>query len=112
VTVFPEGGTFAGDELRAFAGGAFHAARGLDVEVVPVGLAYPAGTEYVEDAFVDHIANIAGNQHVPVGVAVGEPFKPHGAADHAVQKCESAVANLVQQARASIPPYARFVEPA
>jgi 1-acyl-sn-glycerol-3-phosphate acyltransferase len=42
VSVYPEGTTYIGDDVRAFSPGAFAAARGLAVDIVPVGLAYDA----------------------------------------------------------------------
>lgn len=102
VTVFPEGTTFPGDELRPFAAGAFAAARGLDVDVVPVGLAYPAGTEYVEDTILDHLANLTGRRRLPVGVAVGAPRRPEGRPERLVRACETDVAALIERARARL----------
>ena len=102
VTVFPEGTTCAGDELRPFAAGAFAAVRGLDVDVVPVGLAYPFGTEYVEDRILDHLANLTGRPRVPVGVAVGRPRRPEGRPERLLHACEAEVAGLIARARARL----------
>ncbi|MEZ4454734.1 MAG: lysophospholipid acyltransferase family protein [Nannocystaceae bacterium] len=98
VSVFPEGTTIAGDTLRPFSGGAFAAARGLDVEIVPVGLAYPSGCEYVEERFVDHIANLTGRGRIPVGVCVGAPRRSGGRTQ--VKDLEAEVSGLVAKARA------------
>ncbi|HEV8321443.1 MAG TPA: lysophospholipid acyltransferase family protein [Myxococcota bacterium] len=73
VIVFPEGATHAGDEVRPFRPGAFAALRRLDAEVVPVGLAYEPGTEFIEDGFMDHLARVASRPRLRVGVAVGAP---------------------------------------
>lgn len=102
VTVFPEGTTFAGDELRPFAAGAFAAVRGLDVEVLPVGLAYPVGTEYVEDGILDHLANLTGRRRVPVGVAVGASLRPEGRSERLQQECEADLTGLIARARARL----------
>lgn len=102
VTVFPEGTTFAGDELRPFAVGAFAAARGLDVDVVSVGLAYPVGTEYVEDTMLAHLANLTGRRRVPVGVAVGAPRRPEGRPEQLLRASEVEVAALIARARAQL----------
>src|SRR6478609_5701447 len=40
VMVYPEGTTFAGDEVRPFRAGAFLAAQRAGAEIVPVGIAY------------------------------------------------------------------------
>ncbi len=73
VSVFPEGTTFDGDEVRPFFRGALAMGKGLDVEVVPVGLAYPPGAEYTEDAFVAHVEKFASIPRAVVGMAIGAP---------------------------------------
>ena len=96
VMIFPEGATFVGDEVRPFHPGAFIAARGLPVEILPVGLAYPPGTEYVDMSFVDHVRELARRPRTNVGVAFGEPFealgKPADVAAHAHRMVETLVA--------------------
>ena len=100
VSVFPEGTTAAGDDLLPWNAGAFAAARGLDVEVVPVGLAYPPGAEYVEDSFVDHIANLAARPRLPVGVAIGPPRPIQARHDKLARALEDEVRDLIARARA------------
>lgn len=73
VSVFPEGTTFDGDEVRPFFRGALAMGKGVDVEVVPVGLAYPEGAEYTEDAFLTHVEKFASIPRITVGMAIGEP---------------------------------------
>jgi 1-acyl-sn-glycerol-3-phosphate acyltransferase len=73
VTVFPEGTTYPGDEVRPFKPGVFAAARGLDVEIVPMGVAYPPGVEYWEESFAAHLGRVAARRATRVGAAVGEP---------------------------------------
>lgn len=79
VAVFPEGSTFPGDEVRPFLPGAFAAARGLDVELLPVGIAYPEGTEWFEESFGSHVGKLAGRRRTDVTVCIGEPRRSHGA---------------------------------
>jgi len=100
VMFFPEGATFRGDEVRPFHGGAFIAARGLDVEIVPVGLAYPPGIEYVDVSFVDHVDRLARRPHTRVGVAFGEPFLAEGRATELAERSHAVVQSLVKDARA------------
>lgn len=76
VTVFPEGTTYPGDEVRPFKPGVFAAASGLDVEVIPMGVAYPPGVEYYQESFVAHLGRVAGRWRTPVGAVVGEPRVP------------------------------------
>ena len=54
VIVFPEGTTFAGDEVRPFHAGAFVAALRTGAEIVPVGLAYQrgSGAAFVDESFL------------------------------------------------------------
>ena len=73
VIVFPEGTTFAGDEVRPFKRGAFSAARGLDLRVLPIGTAYEPGAEFVGETFGRHLWRMSQRARTPVWVAIGEP---------------------------------------
>ncbi|MEM6930289.1 MAG: lysophospholipid acyltransferase family protein [Myxococcota bacterium] len=74
VIVFPEGDTFAGDEVRPFQSGAFVAARGLDaVRVLPLGLAYDPGCEFVDESFEAHLLRNAANPSTHVTAVIGRP---------------------------------------
>ena len=99
ISVFPEGTTFAGDELRPFNAGAFAACRKLDVEYVPVGFAYPPGHEFVEHEFLDHVKRVAGRPRTPVAMAVGEPRRIEGRAAKVAAKLHAEVQTLVHEAR-------------
>ncbi len=100
VLVFPEGTTLAGDEVRTFKAGAFVALRKLeDVEVIPVGLAYPEGTEFTERSFVAHIRNICGRPRTKAVMCVGEPLRAEGDAREMAKRAQEAVQSLVYQAR-------------
>jgi 1-acyl-sn-glycerol-3-phosphate acyltransferase len=101
VMVFPEGTTHAGDEVRPFHAGAFLAARGLDVDVVPVGLAYEPGAEYVQPTFVAHLGAVAARPRTRLAAAVGAPLRPadpRSTAEHA----RAAVQALVRRSRAAL----------
>lgn len=100
VSVFPEGTTSAGDTLLPFAAGALAATRGLDVEIVPVGIAYPTGTEYVEESFLEHIRNVGGRPSLTVGLAIGAPLRPAEGAAKLVRELEAEVVRLIARARA------------
>ncbi|MEZ4384223.1 MAG: lysophospholipid acyltransferase family protein [Nannocystaceae bacterium] len=101
VSVFPEGTTSAGDDLLPFSAGAFAAARGLDVEIIPVGLAYPPGTEFTEEAFVDHIVNVNARWRSDVFVTIGAPRKLEGKHTKSAVAIQAAVAELVAESRAA-----------
>lgn len=102
VSVFPEGTTFAGDEVRPFNAGAFVAARKLDVEYVPVGIAYPPGCEFVESSFVEHVAAVAQRPRTPVVMAVGDPLRIDGRANEVADRLHAEVQALVNRARAAL----------
>ena len=78
VIVFPEGTTHAGDQVHPFQGGALAAVRGLDVELLPVGIAYQPGSEFVNESFGQHVLRAAQRIRTPVAVCVGTPV-PAGA---------------------------------
>jgi 1-acyl-sn-glycerol-3-phosphate acyltransferase len=100
--VYPEGTTYVGDEVRAFSPGAFAAARGLPVDIVPVGFAYDAdaGVEYFHTSFVEHLERVASRRRTRVVVCVGEPFPAEGKSTELAARAEEAVRTLVAQARA------------
>jgi 1-acyl-sn-glycerol-3-phosphate acyltransferase len=101
LVVFPEGGTHRGDEVRSFRGGAFVAARALDVEIVPVGLAHEPGAEYVDVDFRTHLRSIAERAESHVEVRVGAPFAAEGNARSLSERAQRAVQELVTDARAA-----------
>jgi 1-acyl-sn-glycerol-3-phosphate acyltransferase len=78
IGIFPEGTTFAGDEVRPFHGGAFIAAARAGAEVLPVGLAYPAasGAAYLDETFMAHLGRMAKSKATRMALAVGEPIIP------------------------------------
>ena len=103
VIVFPEGTTFSDDEVRPFHAGAFAAARGLDVEVVPVGLAYEPGAEFADETFGAHLARVAGRPRTAVAARVGVP-RALGAGQAAAhgEALRDEVQALVRDARAAL----------
>ena len=99
VVVFPEGTTHRGDEVKPFRPGAFAALRGLDAEVLPVGLAYPFGIEYVGIDFMTHVKRVAARPRTRVCMQIGTPFRPEGGARDSASRAHEAVVELVRQAR-------------
>jgi 1-acyl-sn-glycerol-3-phosphate acyltransferase len=73
ITVFPEGTTHRGDDVHELKAGVFAAIGRLDVEIVPIGLAYPPGVEYWQESFLSHLGRFAGRRRTAVGVAIGQP---------------------------------------
>jgi 1-acyl-sn-glycerol-3-phosphate acyltransferase len=103
VSVFPEGGTFPGDEVRPFFPASVAAMKGIDGEIVPVGLAIPPGLEYVVDPFLDHIKALASAPRIRVGMAVGAP-RPHpgGDARKLSESLRAEIQELVHEAREAV----------
>ncbi len=99
VIVFPEGTTYAGDDVRPFRGGAFVATKGLPTEILPVGLAYPPGVEFVDQGFVEHIRSVAARPFTKVQVVVGLPFRCEGTTSEVAEKTHEIVQELVLEAR-------------
>lgn len=100
VIVFPEGTTHRGDEVEPFRPGAFAALRGLDAEVLPVGLAYPHGIEYVGIDFMTHLKRVAARPRTRVCMEIGTPFRPEGSTRATADRAHREVVGLVQRARA------------
>ena len=99
ISVFPEGTTFEGDEVRPFRMGAFVGMQRLDVEVVPVGIAYEPGAEFVDETFLEHLKRSAARRTTRVSVCIGEPFKAEGRAAELGNRLHEAVQSLVHEAR-------------
>jgi lyso-ornithine lipid O-acyltransferase len=100
--VFPEGTTYEGDQVREFRQGAISAMRGLDVEVIPVGLAYDAGIEWVDESFMAHLQKMASRKTTRLVVKVGSPIKvrPGESRPELTTRLHDVVQGLVHEARA------------
>jgi 1-acyl-sn-glycerol-3-phosphate acyltransferase len=99
VIVYPEGTTHVGDEVHRFHSGAFAAAKGLGVQVVPVGLAYAPGTEFGEETFLAHLGRTAGRRRTRVVACIGEPLTIGDDARALADECRARVQSLVHEAR-------------
>jgi 1-acyl-sn-glycerol-3-phosphate acyltransferase len=102
IAVFPEGTTFQGDEVQPFRGGAFVAAARAGIDVLPVGLAYPAasGAAYVNESFVAHLGRMARSDATRMGLAVGPPIRTVGMRAAALaERAHAEVSRLVGVAR-------------
>jgi 1-acyl-sn-glycerol-3-phosphate acyltransferase len=102
VIVFPEGTTHEGDEVRPFLGGAFAAVRGLPAEVVPVGIAYEPGAEFVDEGFVAHLRRVAQRPATRVALCVGEALPAAGDRTTLAADMRKAVQDLVARARGEL----------
>jgi 1-acyl-sn-glycerol-3-phosphate acyltransferase len=76
VSVFPEGTTFADDEVRPFQTGAFVAALHSGARILPVGLAYAkgSGAAFVNESFPKHLARMAAADPSRMALAIGKPI--------------------------------------
>ena len=104
VMVYPEGTTFAGDEVRPFRPGAFLAAMRAGAEIVPVGIAY-GGTEssYLQESFPAHYRRVVGSPQTRIGLVAGEPFRAEDTDVKVIQqRARDEVQALVHRARAAI----------
>lgn len=99
VLVFPEGTTFAGDEVRSFHAGAFTAVRGLDVELVPVGIAYRPGSEFFGETFIEYINRVAGRRSTRVAIKFGTVRLASGKHNEIASDMQREVQRLTNDAR-------------
>jgi hypothetical protein len=60
--------------VRELKGGAFTAAKGLDIDVIPVGLAYTPGHELAGGRTGDHVRSFLARPSTPVWIAIGDPI--------------------------------------
>lgn len=76
ITIFPEGTTFAGDDVRKFHSGGLAAAIGTGAEIVPVGLAYSRDSRaaFLDESFPEHLSRMAAAPPSFVVVSVGAPI--------------------------------------
>jgi 1-acyl-sn-glycerol-3-phosphate acyltransferase len=103
VTVFPEGTTFAGDEVREFAAGAFVAIAREHGEVVPVGIAYEGEDAIFGDEPVTaHMKRLVRTPRTRVGVAIGAPVEAKKSVVSFAEQMRGEVQGLVTKARALV----------
>lgn len=101
IGVFPEGTTFADDEVRPFHAGAFMAVARVRGDVTPVGIAYhdPAA-HYVDEPIGEHFGRLLTAPRTRVAVTIGEPIPTAGVPIHdARDRARAAVQELVSRGR-------------
>jgi len=75
ISVFPEGTTFEGDEVREFQAGAFVAIARERGEIVPVGIAYERPDAiFGDEPAIDHMKRLVRAPSFRVGVSIGTPI--------------------------------------
>lgn len=103
IVLFPEGTTFAGDEVHPFHPGSFVAATRAGAEILPVGLAYPAasGAAYIDESFMTHLGRLAMSTSTRAAIVVGAPIsaRPGMKVGPLVVEVQAEVTRLVVRAR-------------
>jgi 1-acyl-sn-glycerol-3-phosphate acyltransferase len=105
VMVYPEGTTFAGDEVHPFRPGAFVAAERSGAEIVPVGIAYGGDSaSFVDEPFTAHMRRVAGARKTKVGLVLGEALTPPKGkpVGETADEVRAKVQTLVHEARALV----------
>jgi len=104
VAMFPEGTSYAGDEVYEFRNGAFNAARRAGAEIVPLGIAYSDDAAYYQNvAFMTHIKRLAVIKRQRVAVEIGEPLTvANGSCVESKDLAREQVQDLVLKARARL----------
>lgn len=106
VMVYPEGTTFAGDEVRPFKPGAFLAAHKTGAEIVPVGLTYEREDAcYLDEPVNVHLKRVASARLTRAAISVGDPIPSDGKdVDVLKEEARSSVQSLVHKARRMLAP--------
>ena len=104
VSVFPEGTTFEGDEVREFQAGAFVAIARERGEVIPVGIAYERPDAiFGDEAVMDHMKRLVRAPSIRVGVSLGAPVSATGSrVGSLADTLRAEVQTLVHRARARV----------
>jgi len=104
IAIYPEGTAFAGDEVRPFHPGAFHVARRLGAELVPLGIAYADEAAYYGDEdFGAHVGRLLSLPRLRVALVAGVPIATTATSDDELsESCRRRVQELVLQARAQL----------
>jgi 1-acyl-sn-glycerol-3-phosphate acyltransferase len=104
VMVYPEGTTYAGDDVRPFRAGAFKAAERAGAEIVPVGLAYEGeDMAFLDEPVSKHMMRVSMARRIRAGIAVGEPIAQDGrSVDEIIEVSHGQVQALVHRARAAL----------
>lgn len=104
VMVFPEGTTFAGDEVRPFQPGSFLAASRAGAEVVPLGLVYENDAlAFGDEEFSTHMKRVGRQKRVRVALQAGAPIPSAGRRPEELRDlARSRVQELVSEARARL----------
>lgn len=98
VVVFPEGTIHTTESLGPFRYGVFSAASGLDVDLIPVGIAYGYAKNTDKDGLVRQALRLAAVRHADVIVAIGPAQQASAAVEAMTHEGHMAVQALVEVA--------------
>jgi len=101
VSMFPEGTTFDGDEVRPFRKGFLRASEGLEVDILPMGICYRPGDAFVQKNFLHHLLAVAVKPVIPISVACGTPISRKHLNSEDTSAVRALVQKLIHQARAA-----------
>ena len=100
IVVFPEGTTHVGDEVREFSAGAFLGLGKAEIPIIPVGLAYDPGMEWVVGtSFTSHLNALASRPKSHVAIKVGKAELLKGNARTIAKLAQERVQELTFEAR-------------
>jgi 1-acyl-sn-glycerol-3-phosphate acyltransferase len=103
ISVFPEGTTYEGDQVREFQAGAFVAVARERGEVLPVGIAYErADAIFGDEPVVDHMKRLVRTPSIRVGIAIGAPVEASKNVVVFAEAMRGSVQELVVKARALV----------
>lgn len=102
VVLFPESVASTGDKINRFRRGAFSAAKNTGIEVIPVGMAYPPGTEWIDETFVQHLRRVAVRPGGTIAVRVGHAYKLTDTPDKDAEIARGKIQKLVNSARKAL----------
>jgi 1-acyl-sn-glycerol-3-phosphate acyltransferase len=103
VSVFPEGTTFGGDQVREFSAGAFVAIARERGEVLPVGIAYERPEAiFGDEPVIDHMKRLVRTPSTRVAIAVGTPVEASKNVGEFASTMRDEVQALVTKARAIV----------
>lgn len=102
VLVFPEGTIHLTEALGPFRYGVFSAASGLEVDVLPVGIAYSYAQDTAKDGLVQQALRLAAVRRAAVVVAIGQVRPASGCVEAMTHEGHAAVETLVEVARSTL----------
>ena len=102
VVLFPESVASTGDKINRFRRGAFSAAKNTGIQIIPVGMAYPPGTEWIDETFVQHLRRVAVQPGGTIAVRVGRAYQLTDTPEKDAEIAREKIQVLVHTARKAL----------